>query len=72
MLSVLPSRRDADRAWAGFAEDVFVSSAGVAAVAVVVVVVVVAVSADADRSVDAREVRFWFVGMRLDCAKGWE
>ena len=59
-----PPRREADRADDGFAEEGFVSSVGGAAAAAAVG------SEDSDWSAVAREVRFWFVGMRLDCVKG--
>ena len=62
MLSVLPPRLAEGRAGAGFPEEGFVSSAAVTVVAVA--------SDDADWSVDAREVRFWFVGMGFSRAKG--
>ena len=58
-----PPRREEDRAGDGFAEEGFASSVGGAAAAAVV-------SEDSDGSAVAREVRFWFVGMRLDCVKG--
>ena len=58
-----PPRREADRADDGFAEEGFASSVGGAAAAAVG-------SEDSDWSAVAREVRFWFVGMRLDCVKG--
>ena len=65
MLSVLPPCREEDRGAPGFVEEGFVSSAAVAVVAVASVE-----SVESDRSVDGRGVRFWFVGMRLDCARG--
>ncbi len=63
MLRVLPPRLEGGRAGAGFPEEGLVSSAAVAVVTIA--------SEDPDWSVDAREVRFWFVGMRLNRAKGW-
>ena len=70
MLRVLPPRLEEGRAEAGFPEegwDSWVSWDSSVAVAAVTVAVA---SSDPDRSVGAREVRFWFVGMRLDRAKG--
>ena len=64
MLRILPPRFEESRAEAGFPDGGLVSSVAVAAGAVA--------SEDSDWSVDAREVRFWFVGMRLDRAKGCE
>ena len=58
-----PPRREEERADDGFAEEGFVSSVGGGAAAVVG-------SEDSGWSAVAREVRFWFVGMRLDCVKG--
>ena len=78
MLRVFPPRLDG-RAEAGFPEEGLVSSVAVAVVVPAAVSVAVSgavsvsgavASDDPDRSVDAREVRFWFVGMRLDRAKG--
>lgn len=64
MLRVLPPRFEEGRPEAGFPEEGWASSVAVAAVTVVVA------SSEPDRSAGAREVRFWFVGMRLDRAKG--
>ena len=64
MLRVLPPRLEEGRAEAGFPEEGSDSSVTVAVVTVVVA------SSEPDRPAGAREVRFWFVGMRLDRAKG--
>ena len=63
MLRVLPPRLEEGRAEAGFPEEGWGSSVAVAAVTVAWA------SSDTDRSAGAGEVRFSFVGMRLDRAK---